>query len=192
MKFLQPISLNELCSKFNLDFIGNPNLSVHGINEIHRVENGDIIFVDNKKYFEKALISKASVIIINEEITETKGKSLIIHPNPFFIFNEITKHFHELHQKKFEENVIDESAIIYPTTNIGKNVKIGKNSIIHHGVYIGNDVVIGNNVTIGPNSVIGHYAFYYKATGGQHNRMLTCGGIIIEDEVEIGALCSID
>lgn len=192
MKFENPISLKDLCHKFEADFIGNPDLSVQGINEIHRVETGDIAFVDNKKYYERALKSQASVIIIDQKIADLNNKSIIIHPNPFKLFNEISKYFNELKQLSHSENIIHNSAIIHPNVTLGKNIRIGENSIIYPGTYIGDNVTIENNVIIGPNSVVGHYAFYYKATGKQFDRLLTCGGIHIHDNVEIGALCSID
>ena len=71
-------------------------------------------------------------------------------------------------------------------------VKIGKNVIIHAGVCIYDDCEIGDNVTIGPNSIIGHYAFYYNKKDNKYNRMLSCGSVRIDQNVEIGALSTID
>ena len=61
MKFDKPHSLASLCAQFGFDFVGNPEHVISGINEIHMVENGDIVFVDHPKYYEKALKSAATI-----------------------------------------------------------------------------------------------------------------------------------
>ena len=192
MKFPSSISIQSLCQIFDLKFIGDPEFQVLGINEIHRVEIGDVVFVDNKKYYDKALHSKASVVIIDKEVVCPKNKVLIIHDQPFEIFNRIIVHFSDLNLIKNKGQEIHPSARIASNVSIGENVKIGEGCIVHHGAVIGNNVELRKNVIIGPNTVIGHYAFYYKSNHGAHHRMITCGGVQIMDNVEIGALCSVD
>lgn len=191
MKFKNSISLKDLCAQFDAKYAGDGNLILKGINEIHVVEKGDIIFVDNHKYFEKAFQSAASAIIIHEEVEHKNGKSLIVHPNPFELFNEIASYYYDESLQNYLNN-IHLTAQIDKNVHIGKNVEIGKNSIISSGVYIGNNVKIGENVIIGPNTILGYNAFYYKTTDGRHQKMVTCGSISVEDDVDIGALCSVD
>ncbi len=192
MKFHTPISLDALCHMFDLEYTGSPELIVAGINEIHRVQQGDIAFVDNEKYYSRALASHASVILIDKVVPCPEDKALIVHDNPFVLFNTILNHFSENNLTYSEESKVHPSSSIANNVFIGKNVQIGMNCVIHPGVYIGNNVEIGNNVLIGPNSVLGYHAFYYKSNNGEHRRMLTGGNIHIMDNVEIGALCSID
>ena len=54
------------------------------------------------------------------------------------------------------------------------------------------NVTIGNNVVVQSNTVLGSHAFYYKHTSNGFDKMHTCGAVILEDNVEIGALCTID
>ena len=173
---------------------GNESVSITGINEIHVVEEGDIVFVDHPKYYTKALESAASVILINKEVDCPAGKALLVHPDPFTAFNQLTQHFvpYQPIQNHHQEAEIHPSAIVELGVILGKHVKIGANSVLRAGVVIYDHVQIGNNVIIHSNTVIGSDAFYYQKRLGHYHKMHSCGGVIIQDQVEIGALCTID
>ena len=193
MKLERTYTLEEICKLIDCKYIGQANHGITGINEIHVVVPGDIVFVDHPKYYNKALASAATTIIIDKEVECPEGKALILSDKPFDTFNFLTNHFKPLRSPHSQENqFIHPSAIIYPNVFIGNNVKIGKNCRIFPGVSIMDNTTIGDNVIIGSNSVIGHFAFYYKRKPEGYDRMHTCGGIEIESEVEIGALCTID
>jgi UDP-3-O-[3-hydroxymyristoyl] glucosamine N-acyltransferase len=195
MKFYRPHTLREIASIINRPFVGNDDHLVVGINEIHRVIAGDLVFVDHPKYYDKALSSNATTILIDKEVDCPEGKALIISPTPFDDFNALTRHFvpeKRLNATIGENCLIAESAIIYPGAVIGNDVKIGANTVILPGAVIGDRTEIGEEVIIGPNTVLGHSAFYYKRKPEGYNRMYTCGNVVIEDRVEIGALCTID
>ena len=195
MKLSRPHTLKEISALIKCKFVGDPNHKITGINEIHSVEDGDIVFVDHKKYYEKAVNSNATTIIADKKIKYPKNKALIISNNPFDDYNYLCTHFSPLkkHTKTVGLNcTIDKSAHLYPNVFIGNNVFIGKNSIIHSGVCIYDNCVIEDNVIIGPNSIIGHYAFYYKKKENDYNRMHSTGSVHLENNVEIGALCTID
>jgi UDP-3-O-[3-hydroxymyristoyl] glucosamine N-acyltransferase len=150
--------------------------------------------VDFEKYYTKALGSAATTILIDKKVDCPTGKGLLISEKPFADFNKLTRHFRP-EQNNMGHNIeteIDESSWIAPNVSVGEHVKIGKHCVIHPGVVIQSHTIIGNNVIIGPNTVIGHYAFYYKKSAEGFNRMHSCGRTIIEDDVEIGALCTID
>ena len=189
MKLNVPYRLDDIASIIGCQYIGNPSHQVTGINEIHLVESGDIVFVDHPKYYEKALNSAATTIIIDKETDCPEGKALIISENPFDDFNALTRHFAPKLGPKTDS--VDQD-LIYPNVYIGHNVHIGKNVRIYPGASILDGTRIHDNVIIGANSVIGHDAFYYKKTNGKYNAMHSCGNVIIEEGVEIGALCTID
>ena len=189
MKLNVPYRLDDIASIIGCQYIGNPSHQVTGINEIHLVESGDIVFVDHPKYYEKALNSAATTIIIDKETNCPEGKALIISANPFDDFNALTRHFAPKLGPKTDS--VDQD-LIYPNVYIGHNVHIGKNVRIYPGASILDGTRIHDNVIVGANSVIGHDAFYYKKTNGKYNAMHSCGNVIIEEGVEIGALCTID
>jgi len=195
MKFKQAHTLKEVAEIIGCTFVGNENHLVIGLNEIHRVEVGDLVFVDHPKYYEKALNSSATTILIDKEVECPEGKALIISSAPFDDYNRLAKHFSPFipqYTMVGENCDIDSSAIIYPNVFIGHNVKIGANARIGAGVVIGDNTIIDENVIIGPNTVIGHSAFYYKKKASGYDRMHTCGNVHLKKDVEIGALCTID
>jgi UDP-3-O-[3-hydroxymyristoyl] glucosamine N-acyltransferase len=195
MKLPRPYRLAEVAEFLNCNYLGDPNHLITGINEIHMVENGDLVFVDHPKYYDKALNSAATTIIIDKEVSCPDGKGLLISATPFDDFNKLTLHFSPLDHvvgKDNTESNIDASAVIYPNVHVGQNVVIGRNVVIYAGAFIADRTVIEDNVIIGPNTVIGFNAFYYKKKADGYHRMHTCGAVHIEQNVEIGALCTID
>lgn len=195
MKFDRPYLLKEIAGLVNATYKGNEDHEITGINEIHMVEPGDITFVDFHKYYEKALSSKATTIIINKDVEPPAGKALIISDDPFRDYVKIINRF-----RKFEPSdkfisdtaLIGEGTVIQPGAFIGNHVIIGKNSIIHANASIYDHSVIGDNVIIHSNTVIGADAFYFKRRPAHYDKMESCGRTIIEDNVEIGAQCAID
>ncbi len=193
---LRPSStLEEIASFLDAEYEGSPKAPVTGINEIHKVESGDLTFVDHPKYYSKALNSAASTIIINERVKAPKGKSLIFSHEPFNDYVKLVQHYHRFtpsFKQISDSAVIGENTHIQPGVFIGNYVKIGKNCRIHSNVSIYDYAEIGDNVIIHANTVIGADAFYYKKQNGSYDRMESCGRVVIHDNVEIGANCTID
>ena len=195
MKFFKPHTLSEIASIIDCKFIGDANFSVLGMNEIHVVEPGDIVFVDHPKYYDKALQSAATIVLINKEVDCPEGKALLISDDPFRDFNKLTKHFKPFTAASSsisESATIGLNTIIQPNCFIGHNVKIGDNCIIHANVTIYDNTVIGNNVIIQSGTILGADAFYYKKRPEGFDQLLSGGRVIIEDNVGLGALCTID
>ncbi|MFB6306578.1 MAG: LpxD N-terminal domain-containing protein [Flavobacteriales bacterium] len=193
MKFDSPKTIKELSELLGCAFSGNPELLLYGLNEIHVAEEGDIVFVDNSKYFNKVLGSTASCILINEKVDHNDNKGLLISEDPFRDFNKLIQyHSPEKFWNNDSEQAIGKDTVIHPSAVLGDNIKIGNNCRIHPGVVIGDRTVIGDNVVIRENSVIGTPAFYYKNRRTHYERLKSCGNTEISDNVEIGALCSVD
>lgn len=195
MKFKNPQTLQQIATLLEVDFIGDANFSITGINEIHVVEKGDIVFVDHPKYYDKALNSAATTILINKKVACPVGKSLLISEDPFRDFNRITRHFNPFIASKesiSKNAIIGEGTVIQPNVFIGDDVIIGKNCVIHPNVTIYSGAVIGNNVTIHANTILGADAFYYKNRPTGFDKLLSGGNVVIKDNVDLGASCTID
>lgn len=195
MKFPNPYTLKQIANLIDCKFVGNDEFKVLGMNEIHVVEPGDIVFVDHPKYYDKALNSAATVILINKEVDCPVGKALLISDDPFRDFNKLTDYFKPFNHSVSnisDSAVIGANSVIQPNCFIGHNVVIGENCIIHSNVSIYDDAVIGNNVTIHAGTVLGANAFYYKKRPEGYDRLKSCGRVVIEDHVDIGANCTID
>ncbi len=195
MKFNKVHTLKEIATILGCRYIGSNDFEVHGMNEIHVVTAGDIVFVDHPKYYDKALQSAATIVLINKEVVCPEGKALLISDDPFRDFNKLTKHFRPFIAANVsisESSVIGEKTIIQPNCFIGNNVSIGSNCIIHSNVTIYDNCVIGNNVIIQAGTILGADAFYYKKREEGFDQLLSGGRVVIEDNVGIGALCTID
>lgn len=195
MKFEKVYALQEIAAIIGCEYVGDPNFPVQGMNEIHVVTPGDIVFVDHPKYYDKALQSAATIVLINKKVDCPEGKALLLSDDPFRDFNVLTKHF-----KPFQATnsaiassaKIGEGTVIQPNCFIGNQVVIGKNCLIHPNVTIYDHTVIGDNVIIHAGTILGADAFYYKKRAEGFDQLISGGRVVIEDNVDIGALCTID
>lgn len=195
MKFDKPHNLKDIASIINVKYIGNDDFPVLGMNEIHVVEAGDIVFVDHPKYYDKALESAATIVLINKEVECPVGKALLISDDPFRDFNKLSQYFKPFQTSNASISasaIVGEGTVIQPNCFIGNNVQIGKNCIIHSNVSIYDNTIIGNNVIIHAGTILGADAFYYKKRPEGFDQLLSCGRVVVEDNVGIGALCTID
>ncbi len=199
MQFPSPVSIQWIGELINATkIIGNNNYSATGINEIHKVSIGDLVFVDHPKYYDKCINSDASYIIINKEMEAPEGKALLVVESPFDAYCKIVNHFRPFEPSstlKSESASIGEGSFVYPNVFIGNHVSIGKNCIIYPNVTIMDHCIIGDNVIIQAGAVIGGNAFYYNTKKDRevwYKKMPDCGRVIIEDFAEVGAGCTID
>ena len=199
MKLPAPISVKWLSTFTKSEMIGNTQLEITGVNEIHQVEKGDIVFVDHPKYYDTCLNSAATCILINnKDVSIPAGKTLLFCADPFEAYSKIVAHFKPLllsDEAISKHAVIGEGTIVMPRVFIGPNVVIGKNCIIYPNVTLLPDTIIGDDVIIQAGTVIGSDAFYYNTKKNRpawYKKMPSCGRVLIEDKVEIGANCTID
>jgi len=195
MKFPKPQTLAHIASILDSDYVGEADFPVLGMNEIHVVQPGDIVFVDHPKYYDKALQSLATVVLINKKVDCPPGKALLISEDPFRDFNTLTKHFNPFVAATAviaDSAKIGKHTIIQPNVFVGNNVTIGDDCLIHPNVTIYDNITIGNNVTIHAGTVLGGDAFYYKGRPDKYDKLVSGGTVVIEDNVDLGALCTID
>ena len=146
----------------------------------------------------KCINSAATFIIINQKTEFPPHKALLITDDPFEAYQKIVQHFRPFtpSQKMLSETAtVGEGTVIMPGAFIGNHVTIGENCIIHPNVVVMDHCIIGNNCIIQAGTIIGSDAFYYNKKTDRHvhyKKMLSCGRVVIGDDVEIGAGCTID
>ena len=212
------ISLKEVLKITGGRLIGDENLRIKKISPIDKAEPGDITFLTNKKYIPYLKHTKASAIILDREIKNLEIAQIVSN-NPYLAYAKLLTFFTRkdiehtgVSPNAFvdESSIIPENITVYPGVYIGKNVKIGENTIIYPNVVIGDnckigdnciiyanvsiyhDTIIGNNVIIHAGTVIGSDGFGYAKDGEKYFKIPQIGNVIIEDDVEIGANCTID
>jgi UDP-3-O-[3-hydroxymyristoyl] glucosamine N-acyltransferase len=198
MRFEKPVPVKWIAEFIEAELLGNKDGNATGINEIHKVENGDIVFVDHPKYYDACINSAADFIIINKETAFPSGKALLIVQDPFEAYLKLVNHFRPFtpSPKALSDTAtVGRGTVIMPNTFIGNHVIIGDNCIIQPNVAILDHCIIGNNVIIQSGTVIGSDAFYYNKKTNRdvhYKKMTSCGRVVIEDFVELGAGCTID
>ena len=198
MRFDKPVPITQIAKLIGADIIGESDGAATGINEIHRVEEGDIVFVDHPKYYQKCIQSPATFIIINQRTDFPPHKALLLVEQPFEAYLKIVEHFRPFQPSNksiSDSTVIGKNTVVMPGAFIGNSVTIGDNTVVYPNVSIMDHCVIGNNVIIQSGTVIGSDAFYYNKKTNRdvhYKKMLSCGRVVIEDDVEIGANCTID
>lgn len=195
MKLSRPIPVKQLAAQINAQLIGDEELLIYGINEIHKVQPGDLTFADIPKYFQPALNSAATILLFSEATECPPGKAILVHPEPFEAYNSLMIKYmpHEpLSAMVHESAIVHPSAILEPNVTIGPKVRIGAYSYIQSNVYIGAHTQIGNRVRIQAGTVIGTDAFYFKRYPDHYKKWHSGGRVIIEDHVDVGANCTIN
>src|SRR6185503_19199468 len=198
MQFPSPVSAQWIADFINAKISGNTNAFATGINEIHKVKEGNLVFVDHPKYYDTCLNSPATFIIINADKEVPPGKTLFITEDPFEAYLKIVNHFKPFapSNKMVSDSAnVGKNTVVMPNVFLGNHVVVGSNCIIHPNVTIYDDTIIGDHVEIHSGTVIGGDAFYYNTKKNReswYKKMQSCGTVIIENEVEIGANCTID
>ncbi len=199
--------------------LGNSGLIITGVSSIENSQKGDITFIKDEKFVNKAFKTKASAIVVPGAIDQTK-KSLIIVDQPFLAFTRLLKVISDRKQSQaraihpsatiaknasigkrisiganvvVDENTnLGDNVTIYPNVFIGKDCKIGNSSTIYPNVTIREDVTIGKRAIIHPGTTIGGDGFGYLQIKGKHVKIPQVGTIEIGDDVEIGSNVTID
>ncbi len=211
--------LSELAERIKAPFKGE-DVEIWGINALELAREGELSFIESKRYLEKALLSKASALIVPPELEpKLKDRNLILHPNPRNALARLAWFFYREPRPSpgvsplafiSEEAKIHESACVSPFVYVGRKAQIAARVILYPGVYVGEGVSIGEESVIYPNvvlyprtkigkrviihagAVIGADGFGYAFDGEKHLKIPHFGHVEIEDEVEIGANTTID
>lgn len=217
---MKPLTLKEIAESINAELIGNPDEAITGINGIMEAGKGDLTFLANPKYKEHLPLCQASAIMVGRDVT-AEGVNLLQVDNPRMAYSQVITLMYPPKTESGTVSdraciapsaSIAENCTVYPNAYIGEQTTIGRNTVIYPGVTIGDNVTIGedcffksnvavndgcrigNRVICNSGSVIGSdgFGFEREKDGDPHYKVPQVGIVIIEDDVEIGALCAID
>lgn len=193
MELKEPLTAARLATLIGAQALGNVDRLVTGINEINRVREGDLVFVDHPKYYEKALRSAATTILIDKaDVPIPEGKAILVSNDPCADYNSLVRTFMDPFAWATEGPAIGADSMVHPSVTVGANVRIGQGCTIMPGVVLYPNTFIGDRVIIQANAVIGADGFYYRKRAGGYEKMVAAGSTVIEDDVEIGAGTTID
>ena len=212
-------TVQELADHVGGKVEGDSQMIISGAATLSEATPSDVSFLANLKY-EKELETTAAGVVVIDMNTDSYGKNVIRCKDPYFAFMQIVVllHGHREHRKTgISENAkvassaqiaeevdihdfayisegvkIGKGTTIYPHVTIGPGTTIGEDCIIYPNVTIYDGCQIGNRVTLHAGTVVGQDGFGYATHDGAHHKIPQIGGVIIEDDVELGANCTID
>ncbi len=194
-------SLKDLADKVKGELVGDPDLVISSIATIQNASSGCISFLANPKYKKFLKESSASAIIVSPELSSRLETPGIIAEDPYaayaIISSMFTKHRNPYSDKSIsyfvhETAEVHDSVIIGPNVYIGPECKIGRNSIVHANSSLVMNVELGQNTIIHFNSILGSDGFGYAPQKDGYIKIEQLGKLIIGDNVEVGAGCTID
>ena len=210
MRLPAPLLASAFAQTCGAELVG-PDQYIHGVNEIHRVEPGDLTFVDHPKYYGSTLASAASVVLIDRlpeggapagEFAPPPGKTLLVHPRPFEPYDAVVREHrppYTLREAIDRSASVHPSAVVEPGAVLGPRVTVGAYTRIEAHAVVYGPARIGAHCRVGAGAVVGDLAFYFRGVPGadapeaaraRGRRRWTSGGeVVLEDHVELGPNC---
>lgn len=213
------MKLRALAETLGGAVVGDGDIEITRISTLESAGAGDLAFLANSRYESQLAATKAAAVIV--DAPRSHQLNYLIHPNPYFAFCQALKVIspapgHRLHPGISSHASIDPDVTLGENAHvgnfveiasgtkigdnckimtgavIGRNCELGNNCLIYPNVTIYDDTVIGNNVSIHAGTVIGSDGFGYAQDKGIHHKVYQIGRVRIEDDVEIGANCTVD
>jgi UDP-3-O-[3-hydroxymyristoyl] glucosamine N-acyltransferase len=197
-----PLTLKELADRIGAEPAGDLSEIIVSASTLEDAKQGQISFLANPKYAKQLETTGASAVIISPKVSVERQMNLLRAKDPYYAFAQAVialhgfrVHPHQgIHPKAHVDPTaaVGESTILYPGVFVGPRAKVGRDCILYPNVVVYDDCVIGDRVIIHANTSIGSDGYGYATHGGVHHKIPQTGNVIVEDDVEIGANCSID
>ncbi|MDH5526214.1 MAG: UDP-3-O-(3-hydroxymyristoyl)glucosamine N-acyltransferase [Nitrospirota bacterium] len=210
-------TLAELAELVGARLIGDGRVEVDGIAPIAEAGPTQLTFVANPRYLKELATTRAAAVLVAEESGISAGQLVV--RSPYAAYARLMNHFYAVPRQARGVSAdarVDASAKVGVEPDIGAFVTVGPGAVLgdrvtlHPGVRVGEGVVVGDDVTLHPNvvlypgcrighrvivhagTVVGSDGFGYATDGGVHHKIPHVGGVVVGDDVEIGACCTID
>jgi UDP-3-O-[3-hydroxymyristoyl] glucosamine N-acyltransferase len=213
------MTLFDLAKALGGSLTGDGAVVVRGLASLETAGPAEVSFLTNQRY-EKHMETTAAAAVIVAEDYAGPGKGLIRCKDPYFAYRQAMVEFYGFRQAPFAgidgRSAIDPSAQLGTGVRVGpfvtvcRDCRIGDGTVLYPGVFVGPGSTLGNGctlysnvsiydgsrigdrVTIHANTSIGQDGFGYATHQGRHEKIPQAGCVIIEDDCEIGAGCTID
>jgi UDP-3-O-[3-hydroxymyristoyl] glucosamine N-acyltransferase len=204
--------LSQIAKEINIDFAGN-DIDINGLHTLSEASSSQLSFFNDEKYLSQLAETKAAAVLINAKYAELLPASTIalVTDEPYLKLALASKLFAHKIETKSEDPKMGEGCDIDVLVRFGKNVTLGDNVTILAGCYLGDNVTVGSDTLLHPNVTLYHgtklgercivhsgtviggdgYGFAHTRTG-EHVKIYQNGNTVIEDDVEIGANCTVD
>ncbi len=197
------MTVEELAREIGAEVTGDGKATITSAATLEDAQAGQISFLANPKYAKQIDSTKATAVILAPKIAATaKNVTLLRAADPYFAFMKAVIRLHGHRKHPFagvhtDAHVdpgasIGENTVIYPGVYVGPRSKIGRDCILYPNVTIYEDCIIGDRVIVHASTVIGADGYGFATHKGEHHKLPQIGNVIIEDDVEIGAGCSIE
>jgi UDP-3-O-[3-hydroxymyristoyl] glucosamine N-acyltransferase len=214
-------SAEQIAGMLNGTIEGNPQATITTLSKIEEGQAGSLSFLSNPLYTPYIYQTKASVVIVNKSFVPDQpvGATMIRVDNADIAFAKLLEIYNKIKNEKkgisklsviaesvklgvnvyvgefaiLGENVVIGNHVkIHPQTYIGENTIVGDNTILFPGVKIYSDNKIGRNCILHSGTVVGSDGFRFNQQDGKNVKVPQIGNVVIEDDVETGANCTID
>lgn len=210
--------LSEIAAKLGTQLYGDSDVDITGVNTIQDAGETELCFLTSSKHAKKLDQSRAAGVLVDHRLDDCSMPQLVGEDVNALLISLLQLFMPRL----TPASGIHPAAVIEPTAQLDTTVAVGPGAYIAHGVTIGPQTVIGANCSIGENtsigsdcrldsnvvvyhncrignrcvilssSTIGATGFGYSFIDGQHRLIPHNGGVILEDDVEIGANSCVD
>ena len=196
------MTVEELAREIGAEVVGDGSQQVTSASTLEEAEAGQVSFLANAKYARQLETTGATAVVVAPSVVPAKHITLLKSADPYYAFMKAIVKLHG-HRKHPHEGVhkaahvdktasIGEGTVVYPGAYIGPRVKVGRDCVIYPNVTIYEDCVLSDRVIVHAGSSIGSDGYGYATHKGVHHKIPQIGNVIIEDDVEIGACCSIE
>jgi UDP-3-O-[3-hydroxymyristoyl] glucosamine N-acyltransferase len=192
--------LDELAGQIDAVVVGDGSIEITDVAPLEDASVGSISFLANARYQKQLETTGASAVITSPNV-ESPRVALLKTKDPYFAFARAIvalrghrKHpFAGVHPGAHVDPsaTIGEGTVVYPGAFIGPRVRVGKDTILYPNVVVHDECVIGDRVIVHSNTTIGVDGFGFAFNGGVHHKIPQIGNVIIENDVEVGANCTI-
>ena len=213
-----PLSLRQIHELVGGELIGSPDATVTGIASLEQAGPGDLAFLTSERSLKTLQSASIGALLVGRRLPDFASPQLVVD-NPAYAFARVAQNFFVRPARRRgispevirgEKVTIGADASIWPRVTVGDRVTIGARVTLYPGVFIGDDSVIGDDALLYPNvvvregcrlgarvivhsgTVIGSDGFGYVPYQGRHQKIPQLGGVIIEDDVELGANVTVD